>query len=221
MQKIITIDGGAATGKSFISEEVARYLNYKFIATGKLYRLLAIYFHLNNLEITNDLNPILQKIKVTFVDELFTINDFDYDQKQLFDQRFLKNLSLLSANPQIRNFCNFVFNQIVETDSHQTFIIEGRDAGTVIFPNANLKFFLEVDEETAAKRRLLQEQKNNPQITLKEVQTNLRERNQNDANREVGPLFPAENAIIIDTSVLSKEEILAKIINLITENNYG
>ncbi len=216
MQKIITIDGGAATGKSFISEAIAKHLNYQFIATGKLYRLLAIYFFINKIEIKEDLSSTLNNIKVNFVDGLFIIDDFAYDQKQLFDQHLLKDLSLLSSNLQIRNFCNRIFSQIV-INSSQTFIVEGRDAGTVIFPKANLKFFLIVNEETAANRRLLQEQKLNPKITLKQVQDNLRLRNEDDENRKISPLHPAQDAIIIDTSNLNKEQILAKIIKMIED----
>ncbi len=221
MLKIITIDGGAATGKSFISEKVASQLSYKFIATGKLYRLLTIYFYFKKIKSSDDIDLILSKIKLSFRKNMFLIEGFTYEEDQLFDSSLLGELSTLSSNFKIRTFCNDFFRSVVTNEAEQTFIIEGRDAGTVIFPEAPLKFFLTVDEQTAAYRRWLQEKEQNPQISLQTVLTSLQKRNQNDINRGISPLQPAEDAISIDTSNLKKEEILQKIIELIAEKYHG
>ncbi len=210
----IAIDGGAATGKSSISEEVAKRLNIKYLNTGFLYRISTLFL-IKNKNFTFD-NPNFEEIKrleIYFKDGKLSAN-FLFNENELTNIDISNNLSIVSSNKIVREHLLGFQKDFAKDDN---VLLEGRDIGTVIMPNADYKFFLTVNPEVAAERRMKQlELENNVSgITYEEVLQEIKSRNIKDSSREISPLKPASDSIIIDTSNYSKEEVIQKIVNFV------
>ncbi len=214
--KVITIDGLIATGKSTVSKSIALELNGIYLPTGKLYRLFSFYAYKENL--IDNLNEIPNRIESTSIsfsilEDLFKIKNFTYKEEDLYSFDTLKNLSLVAANQNIRELANTVFRQVIQSNSETFLILEGRDAGTIIYPEASLKFWLDVDLEQAAKRRFIQIQKTNKTITYEQVLQQIKERDTKDSNRTIAPIVKASDAITIDTTNLTQQEVIKQILS--------
>ncbi len=219
--KVITIDGLIATGKSTVSRELASKLNGIYLPTGKLYRLLSFFANKNNmLENLNDLPLKVSANDIVFSiqEDLFKIRNFEYKEEDLYSPEAMDNLSMVAANQNIRDLANETFRKIILDNKNIFLILEGRDAGTIIFPKAFIKFWLDVEIMEAAKRRMQQIKKSNPNITFDEVLNQIKDRDKKDSSRNVAPIIIAEDAIVIDTTNLTQEEVIEKILLKVKEN---
>lgn len=209
MSKItITIDGGSGVGKGTISKALAEQLNYQLIDSGAMYRTIAYLLHLNNIEpenvIVQDLKLIQffyenNELKVKTNNEIFVVEDLPIRTKEN-SQR----VSKYATNSKLREH---ITNQIREIMKLGGYVLEGRDAGSVIFPQAEVKFYVECPIETRAKRRLEDYKKKGILYTLEDVEQELEERDHRDMNRETDPLIVPKNAYMItndDTQTLNE-----------------
>ncbi|MEZ4721823.1 MAG: (d)CMP kinase [Flavobacteriales bacterium] len=204
----IAIDGYAGCGKSTLARELAAALDYIFIDTGALYRaitFLTISQEGGNLE-QNASKAIAGKPELAFDSENnhILINGTDCES-QIRDMKVVAQVSEVAAIPAVRNYLKGVQKALVEKKG---VVMEGRDIGTVIMPDAELKLFITASIEARLHRRLNQLKQEGKPSTEQEVKENLLHRDHIDANREVAPLAKASDAITIDTTELSREEQL-------------
>ncbi len=211
----IAIDGGAATGKSSISKELANKLGINYLNTGDLYRIIAYFAIKNNILSEKELLKNLSKIKIYFDKEKSKISsNIDFTYENLHSNIVSEKASFFAQFSSVRNFLLDIQKEIAK---EKGILLEGRDIGTKIMPNADIKFFLTVSNKEAAKRRFEELKIKNSSLTLKEVEEDIKLRNNNDTNRLDSPLVKAYDAIEIDTSNFSKNEIIEKIYLLILE----
>ncbi len=214
MKKItIAIDGTSSTGKSTLAKLIAKELGYIYVDTGAMYRTVAL-FCLNNNIISenefhqNELIARLNEIKVTFI----------YNTDLGFAEAYLNGINVeneirtihvsayvskVAALSQVRQK---LVQQQQEMGAAKGVVMDGRDIGTVVFPNAEVKLFITAKPETRAQRRFLELKGNGEEVTFEEVLQNLQQRDYIDMNRSDSPLVVASDAIEIDNSNLTKEE---------------
>ena len=217
---VIAIDGFSSTGKSSISKKIAKKLDLIHIDTGALYRGVT-FFALENC--LNDQQEIdikslfskLNEIHLEFrpnhqILELY-LNGKNIN-KEIRELRVSKNVSIVAKQPEIRDFLlDFQRNLAAKGGV----IMDGRDIGTVILPNADFKFFVTASPEERARRRHLQLQNAGTEASYEEVFQNLITRDKIDSERDVAPLKQADDAILIDNTFLNKEETIALILSYI------
>ena len=217
---VIAIDGFSSTGKSSISKKIAKKLDLIHIDTGALYRGIT-FFALENC--LNDQQEIdikslfskLNEIHLEFrpnhqVLELY-LNGKNIN-KEIRELRVSNNVSIVAKQPEIRDFLlDFQRNLAAKGGV----IMDGRDIGTVILPNADFKFFVTASPEERARRRHLELQNAGTEASYEEVFQNLITRDKIDSERDVAPLKQADDAILIDNTFLNKEETIALILSYI------
>lgn len=220
---VIAIDGHSSTGKSSISKEIAKKLDLIHIDTGALYRGIT-FFALENC--LNDQKEIdlkslfsnFNQIHLEFrakdgVLELF-LNGRNIDT-EIRDPRVSENVSLVAKQPEVRDFLLDFQRQLAEKGG---VIMDGRDIGTVILPNADYKFFVTASPEERAKRRYLELQNSGIDARYEDVYQNLVSRDKTDSERDVAPLKQAEDAVLIDNTHLNKEQTIELILSYIKNN---
>lgn len=211
----IAIDGGAATGKSTVAKLVAKKLGIRYINTGQIYRFFALVAMENN--IINDEEAIfnlIQDYAITYTkDGLITSPNFHFDKIKLESKEVGANASVVAAMPKVREIAT---EKLIQISRESGVLLEGRDIGTVVMPDADFKFFVEVDPEVAAERRVKQHISNGEQVEFENVLKDIIERNERDKTREVAPLIPTDTSIIINTSHNTAEEIAQKIFDEVT-----
>ncbi len=206
---VITIDGPAGAGKTTVSRALADRLGYKYIDTGALYRGVA--YEARSREIAHDDDNGLEKLcaglDLKFVHQknglrLFSRNSDITDLIRTPEITMLA--SAVSARPVVRKY---LLSLQRELGKQKGVIFEGRDMGTVVFPDADIKFFLAASRKVRAGRRY-KELKSASQQTLQEVENEMARRDKNDSSRELAPLKPASDAIFIDSTELSVDNIV-------------
>ncbi len=216
MKEVIAIDGYAATGKSSQAKNLAKYLNFIHIDSGAMYRAIT-FFSLNNFFKKNQINikkliDNLDKIDVNFKIlnniQIITINDENIKHK-LRDVDVEHYVSEIASVPEVRSFLIKKQRQIAIKNN---VVMDGRDIGTVVFPESKNKIFLTASPEIRAKRRFDQIKSNNKNLSFSQVLKNVKVRDKNDESRKISPLIPAFDAKIIDTSNYTKREVFNKII---------
>ena len=211
----IAIDGPAAAGKSTIAKRVAAKLGYLYIDTGAMYRAVTLYT-LENGEETID--EIEDHIHITFgVNNEVYLNDQDVSEA-IRSQEVTKNVSYIASLEKVRTYLVDMQRKISEASN---VVMDGRDVGTTVLPNAEVKIFMKADPEVRAKRRLLEEQARGNNYTLEELTKDIVRRDHIDSTREISPLVQAHDAILLDTSHLSIEEVEDKIIRLVMKHLEG
>jgi cytidylate kinase len=200
---IIAVDGPSASGKGTLSEKLAHHFNFAFLDTGKIYRIVAYEVLKANL----DPNDIAGLVALAH-----TINFAMSSCDSLHTPEISECASKIAIHAELRN----VLNQIQRgfPKGHKGAVIDGRDIGTVIFPDANLKFFITASDEVRAERRFKQLQSNNKLVSYADVLRDLKERDARDADRKVSPTKAASDAIVIDTSNLDAKAVLELTISL-------
>ncbi len=207
---IIAIDGFSSCGKSTLAKALATKLEYVFIDTGAMYRAIALYFKRNNIDLVNlpAVSNALAQIEL----------HFEYNPATLKSDMYLngENVELLIREMNISNMVsevaaisavrNFAVAQQQLMGAQKGIVMDGRDIGTVVFPNAALKIFVTADPAIRSERRFLELKAVNPEITMKEVAENLQHRDLIDSTREHSPLRQAEDAVVLDNSNISREE---------------
>ena len=216
---IIAIDGPAASGKSTTAIGVAKRLGITYLDTGAMYRAVTFGLIENNIKFdhSSDLENYLKKIKLEFfktkTKTLLHLNGRNIT-KEIRSSQVTESVSEVSALKIVRS--SMVLIQRKMADSNDC-ILEGRDISTVVFPNADFKFFLIADEEVRAKRRLNDLRKIGELQSIDKVINDIIERDYKDSTRVHSPLKKAEDAIIIDTSNLNIDEVINKIVNVVNK----
>lgn len=211
--RIIAIDGPAGSGKSTIAKIIAKNNNLIYLDTGAMYRMVALYFFENNVELDNEfeIKLNLNKIKIDIEKDKFVLNGKDVTN----EIRTPRVNSLVSFVAKIKQVRKKLVELQREISRGKNVILDGRDIGTVVFPEANLKIFLVASAEERAKRRLKEYIEKGIEETYDEVLKNIKERDLIDSTREVSPLKKASDAIEIDTSLMSINEVVNEITKLL------
>ena len=211
---IIAIDGQASTGKSTQAKKLAENLKYNYRDSGAYYRAITLYLLDNNIKF--DLNisdKILDKINIkqTYEEGQFSIylNDYDVTDK-IRGYKVSLNVSNYAKKPEIRKF---VFNQLRKSSESNCLVVDGRDIGTVVFPNADYKFFLVAEPKIRAERR--HKQINDDSVKVDIIEEEIKLRDKTDSTREIAPLKKAKDAFEIDVSNLTIDQVFNKILKKI------
>lgn len=219
----IAIDGPSGAGKSTLSRKLSQKLGFIYVDTGAFYRAIGLKF-LNNGIDTNldcDINEILAKTKVDikFVDgeQRVFLGKEDVSDK-IRTQKASMMASAVSAKPQVRGFLLDIQRNIANTNN---VVMDGRDIGTVVLPDAQVKIFLTASDNVRAKRRFDELIAKGQEVTFEEVYEDMRIRDYNDSHRAIAPLIPAKDSIIVDTSEMGFEESLATLYNVVREKING
>ena len=217
---VIAIDGFSSTGKSSISKVVADTLGLIHIDTGAMYRAITL-FGLRNFKNEKqeiDLSKLLQnlnKISLEFRENSGKLEIYlngENVSKEIRTTEVSDNVSFIAKQPEVRERLVVLQRDIAEK---QGVIMDGRDIGTVVLPNADYKFFLTASADERARRRFLELQSLGIETTIEKVKQNLIERDRIDSERETSPLKQAEDAILIDNTNLNKEETIDLILSYI------
>ena len=217
---VIAIDGFSSTGKSSISKVVADTLGLIHIDTGAMYRAITL-FGLRNFKDEKqeiDLSKLLQnlnEISLEFRENSGKLEIYlngENVSKEIRTTEVSDNVSFIAKHPEVRARLVVLQRNIAEK---QGVIMDGRDIGTVVLPNADYKFFLTASADERARRRFLELQSLGIETTIEEVKQNLIERDRIDSEREISPLKQAEDAILIDNTNLNKEETIDLILSCI------
>ena len=218
---IIAIDGPAGTGKGTVAKLISQRLNFTYIDTGAMYRCVTLKMIRDNIDL-NDLdriNKILDEIEITFknIDSMQKVYLNGEDVSELIRKPNVNELvSKVSAIKEIRIKLVEMQRKLGKAEN---VIMEGRDITTVVFPNAELKIYLDANVEERAKRRHKELIERGNNITYEETLESIMKRDKNDMEKEMGALKIAEDAIVIDSTNLTVEEVYEKIKKLIENKN--
>jgi len=214
---IIAIDGYSACGKSTTAKEVARELNYRYIDSGAMYRAVTAYFLDHHVSLTNpkEVERALGEIRITFIVNSKGISETFLNgisvEGAIRKMRISENVSQVSA---LRDVRVAMVEQQRKLGKEKGIVMDGRDIGTVVFPDAELKIFLTADMLVRAFRRQKELLERNDLVDIDEIIDNLTKRDQIDSNRKESPLVKAENAITIDTTHITIDEQVDEVIRL-------
>jgi len=212
---VIAIDGPAGAGKSTIARMLAKNLGFFLLDTGALYRVVAL--HLSRLGIDPDAEAVpdqaLASLHVRIEPELADMRVFlDHeDVSSLIREEQIGNLaSRFSVRPEVRRALLELQRSV---GASANLVAEGRDMGTVVFPHAQVKFFLTADPEQRAQRRYQELLERGQVVAWQEVRDEMRARDQRDESRKEAPLFPAADAVVVDTTGVSPDLVLQSMLD--------
>lgn len=210
MKELITIDGPSGAGKSTVSKLLARRLGYSYLDTGALYRAVAWKIRRDGINPDDELalKRVLEDIDIAFNGDRIVVNGVDVTLV-IRDRDIGELSSQVSAKPLVRAH---LFSIQRAAGLKGKVVVEGRDIGTTVFPDAENKFFLDASLEERAKRRHRELKDKNPDVTLEATIEDMRKRDKRDSTRENSPLKKTEDMIYIDTSNLTIEEVITRII---------
>ncbi|MDG1889053.1 MAG: (d)CMP kinase [Flavobacteriaceae bacterium] len=211
---IIAIDGEASTGKSTQAKKIAEKFDYNYRDSGAYYRAITLYLIQNNINSNENINhSILDNISLEqiYKDKKLTIylNDIDVSEK-IRGFKVSVNVSNYAKIPEIRNF---VYKQLRKSVKSNSLVIDGRDIGTVVFPDATFKFFLSADPKIRAERR--HKQINDKSVKLESIEEEIKSRDNTDSTRKIAPLKKADDAYEIDVTLLTIDQVFEKILHKI------
>ena len=220
MSVAIAIDGPAGAGKSTIAKRVAEELNFMYVDTGALYRAVALCAIQKNIEPDDSqrVSEMLSEIKVQLA------FNYRFEKVVLLDGRDVSSqirtpevsmaASKISALPQVRAYLLDLQRDIAKENN---VIMDGRDIGTVVLPDARVKIFLTASPQVRAERRYKELSEKGANVSFDEVLRDVNERDYNDSHRKTAPLKPAEDSVFVDTTDLDFEQSVEKIISVIKE----
>ena len=216
---IIAIDGPAASGKSTTAIGVAKRLGITYLDTGAMYRAVTFGLIENDIkfEDSSELDNYLKQIKLRLSETKSGVIlnlDGRNISKEIRSSKVTENVSEVSALKNVRDSMVLIQRKMAKKNDC---ILEGRDIGTVVFPNADFKFFLIADEKVRAKRRQNDLKKMGEQKSIDNVTRDIIKRDHKDSTRKHSPLKKSEDAIIIDTSNLGINEVIDKIVNIVNK----
>ena len=203
---VVTIDGPSASGKGSLARNLAEYLDFSILDSGLLYRVYA-YFHNLNLG-TEEILLLIQKdisFKFNHKDAI-VLNDQEDITSELRSEQMAKKASELSSLPTTRENLLALQRNFYQ---NKGLVADGRDMGTVVFPEAKLKIFLTASAEIRAERRYLELQNRGQEVNMLALIEDIKQRDLKDSTRTLSPLIPAEDSVIIDSSEMSIEEVLS------------
>ncbi|MDK2812494.1 MAG: CMP/dCMP kinase [Petrotoga sp.] len=216
----IAIDGPAGSGKSTIAQKLAEILKINYLNSGALYRIIGYYLNEQKVDPQDSKNieNILEKLNIEIKNNRYFLDEKDVTIT-IKDSKIGDLASLYSKNNIVREKVNQIIKKIAEKDN---IVVDGRDIGSVVLPDSDIKIYLTASLEERAKRRWNEEKEQKANISFTEILEEIKNRDYNDSNRSIAPLKPAQDAIIIDTTNLSIEEVLQKILKIVKESGiYG
>ena len=212
----IAIDGPSGAGKSAIAKTLAQRLNYEYIDTGSLYRTIAyIATEIAQTDIVEEILQACDEVTICY-EKGRVILDGSPLGDAIRTEAISQKTSELSKDPAIRSYLLQLQRRLAEKGGT---VMEGRDIGTVILPDAEIKFFLTASEEERARRRYLQRKELGDDVDLKTIQEDIHRRDLRDRTREVAPLKQAEDAIVIDSTNLEEDEVIEKMMGYVERAN--
>jgi cytidylate kinase len=218
---IITVDGFSSCGKSTLARQLAKQLKYVFIDSGAMYRAITLYFLREDIDINNTIaiTEALSKINLQFkfntetqISDMYLNNE--NVEKQIREMAVSEKVSEVSTLKLVRDFA---VSQQQKMGEEKGIVMDGRDIGTAVFPNAELKLFITANPEIRVERRYKELTLKGDNISKQEVKENLEKRDLIDSTREISPLRKADDAIVIDNSFLTRDEQLEKALQLVSE----
>ncbi len=214
----IAIDGPAGAGKSTIAYMLAEKIKVDYLDTGAMYRALTFHVLESNIKVDKEDQIIVEaeKLNIDFMNNSIYIDQKNID-KEIRSAKVSSNVSLVSKIPRVREIMVEKQRQIARGKS---VIMDGRDIGTVVLPNADIKFYLDASIEIRAKRRYDQLEIKES-IDFESLKNDIMTRDMLDINREIAPLKKAKDAVIIDTSKMSIEQVLEEMVNTINRERGG
>jgi cytidylate kinase len=227
---IIAIDGFSSCGKSTLAKQLAAKLGYNYIDSGAMYRAITLYFLRNGVDFNDpgEVMNALANINLSFhfnnatqTSDIY-LNDEDVEP-YIRDLIVAEKVSPVAAIKEVRTFA---VAQQRRMGKNKGIVMDGRDIGTVVFPDAELKIFMTADPDVRVLRRYDEMLVTNPNVTLEEVKHNLELRDYIDSNREESPLRQAKDAIVLNNSNMSREEQLEEVLEWVKDratdvtNNY-
>ena len=203
---LITIDGPAGSGKGTIAKQLSQELKLNYLDSGAIYRILGFHLKKNNIPIDNDalVKESILKAKIQFIEDTIYLNDRDVTDA-IRTESIAKMASLIAAKKTVRESILDLQRSFLKKPG---LVAEGRDMGTVVFPEAKFKFFLTATVEERASRRYKQLISKGFDVSITDLVVELQERDFRDTNRTISPLVPAANAVIIDTTELSPSQVV-------------
>lgn len=220
---IIAIDGHSSTGKSSLSKLIAKQLGYTHIDSGAMYRAVTLFAFQNDLI---EGNKVLVEQLVPRLEEILI--DFRYNTANNLNETYLNGVNVedeirglqvssmvspIAVIPEVRDYCVALQQKMGE---NKRIVMDGRDIGTTVFPNADIKIFITASAEIRAKRRFLEFEREGKTISFDEVLKNVIERDYIDSTREYSPLRKAEDAIEVDNSNLNLEQTVEAVMKIIS-----
>lgn len=216
MSLIVAIDGPAGSGKGTITKKVGEKLGLINIDTGAMFRCVTLNIIQEKVSLDEEekIKEILRNIEIDLKEnEKVFLNGRDVS-KTIREEEVTKMVSPVSVIPMVREKMLTLQRQMAEG---KNIIMEGRDIGTVVFPNADVKIYLDASPEERARRRVKQNQEKGIDSSYEEVLRNIMDRDQRDLNREIAPLKQAEDAIYVESSNMTVDEVVDKIVGIIQE----
>ena len=215
-QIIVAVDGYSSCGKSTIAKALAKYAGYTYVDTGAMYRATALYAQRAGLagKLEEEVVPILNNILIGFIHtaegQHVTLNGEDVEAYI----RTLEIGNLASQISTIKEVRSFLVAQQQAMGEKKGIVMDGRDIGTVVFPNAELKLFLTASPEVRAERRFKELQAKGESPVFEDVLRDTNDRDYRDTHRAESPLRQAEDAVVVDNSEMTREEQMAKIMEI-------
>ena len=215
----IAIDGPAGAGKSTIAKKIAKELSYIYVDTGAMYRAMALYFIREGIRAEEEekINQACQNAEVTIIyenGEQQVILNGENVNGFIRTEEVGNMASATSVNGNVRKKMVELQQQLA---SSTDVVMDGRDIGTKVLPNANLKIYLTASSKTRAERRYKELKEKNVDCNLDTIEQDIIERDYRDMHREISPLMQAEDAVLVDSSNMNIEEVVEKIISLLKE----
>lgn len=207
---IITIDGWSSCGKSTLAKQLAKKLDYLYVDSGAMYRAITLYFLRNNVDLDEkkEIKDALKQINLEFVvNDKSRLSEMHLNGENveyvIRDLLVAEKVSDVAAIKEVREFA---VAQQQKMGAKKGIVMDGRDIGTTVFPNAELKIFMTADIAVRVERRFKELFEKNPNITIEEVKNNLEMRDYIDSNREVSPLRKAADARVLDNTQLTEKQ---------------
>ena len=218
---VVAIDGPAGSGKSSISRVSAMKTGLKYIDSGAVYRAITLYI-LEKYDIIDDNTNYIDDIQYLNIVQFFenngsikTLINRNDVSKAIRDERIAQNIGKIADKQEIREYVNRLLRKWAEKES---IIMDGRDVGTIIFPGAELKIFLDASVEVRAQRRIKEYREMGKNVDENSVKKQIIQRDKEDTSRKYGALKKADDSVYIDTSNLTKNEVIDKVVALISEH---
>ena len=212
--EIITLDGPSGAGKSTIAKLLAKKLSFKYLDTGAMYRAVTLYMIKHHIDINNNNEVIsaLNNLSINFDNAGRIYLDNEDVTEAIRSMEVVNLVSKVSSISAVRQNMVSLQRKIAEGGNY---VVDGRDIGSVVFPNSKHKFYMDASLDERAKRRHKEELSTGKNISYDEVRESIKKRDEFDSNREDSPLVVPENANIIDTTSMTIDEVVEKIANVI------
>lgn len=209
----ICLDGPSGSGKSTLAKALAKALDITYLDTGAMYRSFTYHCLEGQVDVLDEEAVIeaLKSFKLRIIKDQFLVNDMDVSQK-IREERISQNVSAVSSYGPVRDAMVMLQREI---GAGQPIVMDGRDIGTVVLPDAPYKFYIVASAHERAKRRYLEQKAKGFDVDLETILADMERRDYLDSSRDIAPLKPADDAIHIDTSDMTIDQVVAKLLSYI------